>query len=373
MKRGKIGAVFVVLVIILGTFSAGCIGRHTISSSTVQSVSHPTSTSVSSSKSSSTVQFVVVKDCMNRTVKIKEPVKKVISLYGLAPQFLYLLGAGKQFYGGWMWGTKFYELLDPKVNEKASMRDLGVEQIEKIKPNFVIAAYWQADESKVKQLESLGVPVVMIKVESPSDIYQTVETLGKALRKDRVASRIIAYYKNASRYVKEKLKGVKNRPTVLVLYYSGRAKAFRTFGGDMFQSRLIEMAGGISVSANLTGKKTIDVEQVAKWNPDVIILIGYGVSGEQAKKMLLSDSAWKAVSAVKEGRLYVVPNDGDNWIDPSPKWVLGLYWLAKLLHPGLFKNLNVERKAARFYEEFFNLSPSKVKLTGDLNATLSQG
>jgi len=372
MKRSKIEVPFVVLVIILGTLGAGCISGHTASSSTTQSVSHPTSTVVSSRTASSTIQFVVVKDCMNRTVRIREPVKRVISLYGLAPQFLYLLGAGKQFYGGWMWGTKFYRLIDPNVTKKAGMRDMSVEEIEKINPNFVIAAYWQADESKVKQLESLGIPVIMVKIESPSDVYQTVETLGKALRRDKVASKVIAYYKNASNYIEKRLRRVKSRPKVLVLYYSGRAKAFRTFGGDMFQSRLIEMAGGISVSANLTGKKTIDVEQVVKWNPDVIILIGYSVSGEQARRMILNDPAWRAVPAVKEGRLYVVPNDGDNWIDPSPKWVLGLYWLAKLLHPSLFKGLNVELKAAQFYEDFFNLSLSKVGLTGDVNATLAQ-
>jgi len=46
--------------------------------------------------------------------------------------------------------------------------------------------------------------------------------------------------------------------------------------------------------------------------------------------------------------------------------VLGLAWLAKALHPDLFRNLNITNMAATFYKEFFNLSINEVHITGDL-------
>lgn len=138
------------------------------------------------------------------------------------------------------------------------------------------------------------------------------------------------------------------RPRVLIIYYSGKHRSFRAFGGDMFQSKLVELAGGISVSAHLTGKKNIDVEQVAKLNPDIILIIRYVMLGSKVKKMIMSDPAWRNIKPVREGRVYVIPYDGENWIDPCLKWILGLYWMAKLFHPSLFRNINITSIADNF-------------------------
>ena len=68
--------------------------------------------------------FITVVDATGKEVKIKEPVEKVITVYGLAPPFIYLLGEGSKYYAGWMWGIEFYKLIDPKVEEKAKKEKL---------------------------------------------------------------------------------------------------------------------------------------------------------------------------------------------------------------------------------------------------------
>ena len=310
--------------------------------------------------------FITVVDATGKEVKIKEPVEKVITVYGLAPSFIYLLGEGSKYYAGWMWGTEFYKLIDPKVEEKAKKgKTLNVEEIKKENPNVVIAAYWQANKKDVKQLESLGVPVLCIKVESVDDIYNTIKILGKIFQKEDYANEIISYYKNGVNDVEKRISNVKEKPKVLVLYYSGKSKAYKTFGGDMFQSKLVEMAGGMSVSKDLSGKKTINVEQVAEWNPDIILIIQYGKSANKVKENILNDPAWSKINAVKNKKVYIVPNDGENWIDPCPKWILGLYWTAKTLHPEEFKDVDIKAKADEFYKKFFGLSVDKVNISGD--------
>jgi len=75
---------------------------------------------------------ITVVDARGKEVEIQTPVKKVISIYGMAPPFIYLLGEGDKFYAGWMWGTDFYKLIDPKIEEKTSKeRSLNVEDIKK--------------------------------------------------------------------------------------------------------------------------------------------------------------------------------------------------------------------------------------------------
>jgi iron complex transport system substrate-binding protein len=312
-------------------------------------------------------QSITVVDARGKEVEIQTPVKKVISIYGMAPPFIYLLGEGDKFYAGWMWGTDFYKLIDPKIEEKTSKeRSLNVEDIKKEDPDVVLASTWKKFARDINQLESLGVPVVCINIESIDDIYATIRILGKIFQKEDYADKIIEYYEGCVKDVEKRISGVEEKPKVLVVYYSGKAKAYRTFGGDMFQSKLIEMAGGISVSKELSGKQTINVEQVANWNPDIILIIQYWKSGKDLKEEILNDPAWKRIKAVKDGKVYVVPNDGENWIDPCPKWILGLYWTAKVLHPEEFKDLNVKAKADEFYKKFFGLSVDEVKIAGDL-------
>lgn len=319
---------------------------------------------------SGAVSYVVVKDALGREVKVRVPVRRIITWYSLAPPFLYLLGAGKEFIAGWTWSTSFYKLIDPNISEKVAYgRNLGVEQIIKMRPDLVITAKWYANHRIFKQLEGVGIPVLYVNLESVKGIENTIKILGKVLQRESLANRIIQYYNSVVSNITSKLKDVKVRPKVLILYYSHRHHSFRTFGGDMFQSRLIEMAGGVSVSQNLTGKKDVNDEQIVKWDPDIIIIIRYGgPSGEEVRKMIMNDKALRYVKAVREGRVYVVPNDGENWVDPCPKWVLGLAWLAKTLHPNAFKNLNITNMAATFYREFFNISIKEVHITGDLES-----
>ena len=317
---------------------------------------------------------MVVTDARGKEVKIPEPVTKVIALYGMAPPFLYLLGVGDKFYGGWSWGEDFYRLVDPEFDKKIEFGDnMNVEEIVKVGPQLVIATTWERMAKTVSQLESLGVPVVCIKVESINEIYGTILMFGKIFHKEGYANTIINYYKSMVNEVESRVSNASTKPKVLILYYSGRHHSLRTFGGDMFQSKLIELAGGVNVAGNLSGKKGVNVEQVAKWDPDVILIIQYGVPASKTLQLIKNDPAWQAIRAVKEGKVYIVPYDGENWIDPCPKWVLGLLWLGKVLHPQQFEDVNITQAAAHFYREFFNLSISKVHITGNVTVAAVKG
>ncbi len=354
-----------------------------LTTATMKTLVTPTATSTASSTttitartttSTLTTQYVVVIDARGKEVRIPEPVTKVITLYGMAPPFIYLLGAGSRFYGGWSWGSGFYKLVDPNFKKKVGLgRELSIEEIVKIRPQVVIASTWERTAKEVSQLEGLGVPVVCIKIESIKDIYNTIRMLGKIFQEEGRANSIINYCKSIVQEVKSRLANVTTKPKVLVLYYSGRHHSLRTFGGDMFQSKLIELAGGVNVAGNLTGKKGVNVEQVAKWDPDIILIIQYGIPASKTLQLIKNDPAWQAIKAVKNGKVYIVPYDGENWIDPCPKWPLGLLWLAKVLHPQQFKDINITEVAAHFYEEFFNLSISKVHVTGNLTVITAKG
>ena len=72
------------------------------------------------------------------------------------------------------------------------------------------------------------------------------------------------------------------------------------------------------------------MEQILKWNPDVILFAPgsvYATVGE--------DPAWQGVNAIKNGTYYEVPIGPYNWMGfpPSVQRMLGMMWMAKLLYP----------------------------------------
>jgi len=218
----------------------------------------------------------------------------------------------------------------------------------------------------VKQMVSLGIPVIFVKLESVEDINNTIRILGKIFGKEEKAEEIINYYSKSLSDLKDYVRGISTKPSVLIVFYDGKTHSYRTFGDDMFQSKLVELAGGVCVSRDLSGKKTINAEQVAKWDPDVILILQYRSSAQEAKEFILADPLWKRTKAVREGKVYIVPNDGENWIDPCPKWILGLYWCAKALHPEILKKLDLKKVAEEFYEKFFSPDFKRIEIKGDL-------
>ncbi len=366
MSLRRLLAATLVLLVVLSVFAGGCISGSSATNG------HETGKTSTSTVMQST-GYVEVKDMSGRVVKIKEPVNRIVSLYGIATQVIYLFGVkqGEKVVGSTPLALHdgFIQLLDPEAKKRMVLVRHNVETIEKLHPDVVFAAYWENPEI-IKQIESLGIPVVVLNLESVENFTRSVEIIGKVLGEEDRAREIVSFYKNAVSLVTNRTRNIPSseRPKVLLLEYSMKDKAFKAPGREFFQNRLIEMAGGTSVSASLPGGwNVVDAEQVAKWNPDIIVVVSYWPEfpPTKAREELLSDPAWKAVKAVRDGKVYALPNDGESW-DFGPKWVLGLYWMAKLFHPGLFKDLNVTAKADQFYREFYGIDPSKVTITGDM-------
>ena len=64
------------------------------------------------------------------------------------------------------------------------------------------------------------------------------------------------------------------------------------------------------------GYKQVNIEQIVKWDPEVIFVQNrYASVLDQIKK----DPAWRGISAVKKGRLLIVPEYTKPWGHPCPE------------------------------------------------------
>ena len=89
------------------------------------------------------------------------------------------------------------------------------------------------------------------------------------------------------------------------------------------------------------------MEQVAAWNPDVII-VGTAPN-QQNRQAILDDPRWREIKAVREGKVFVNPSGAYLWDRHSAEAALQVLWAAKLLHPATIRRSRREsRKPSSF-------------------------
>ena len=96
------------------------------------------------------------------------------------------------------------------------------------------------------------------------------------------------------------------------------------------------------------GMEKISFEQVMLYNPDVIL-----VMENVFYKGVFSDPRWQQIKAVKNKKVYLIPNQPFNWFDRPPSFMrlLGVKWLANALYPEVFHDDMVKETKA-FYKLF---------------------
>ena len=234
----------------------------------------------------------------------------------------------------------------------------NTETILSLKPDLVFSAIHVPASQKLNEfLRSSGIPVLGLKAGfgGINDWLSAVELAGKATRREEQAQKYINMFKKNLDYVKEQVRNIEKKPKVLLIN-SGDGQTTIRGGRTKFVFELIEAAGGQTIE-QVEGSEngSPNLEEILKFDPDVIIT-------DNMNHMKNWDW-WPRLRAVKEKRVYVTPID-----DPSvimTGWVnnmygpLGLLWIAKSIHPEVFKNMNIEKEHENFCMEIFGFNISK--------------
>src|SRR4030095_15876234 len=96
-----------------------------------------------------------------------------------------------------------------------------------------------------------------------------------------------------------------------------------------------ERMGARNVAEQLgsAGVSAVSPEQVLAWDPEIIIAIDPAFVAA-----VRTDPVWRSVRAVREGRVYLVPQAPFPWVDfpPSVNRLIGLRWLGRIFYHDLF-------------------------------------
>ncbi|MBI5591721.1 MAG: ABC transporter substrate-binding protein [Deltaproteobacteria bacterium] len=139
-----------------------------------------------------------------------------------------------------------------------------------------------------------------------------------------------------------------DRPAV---YYGGRSgNLLNTQGKASVMHWLTEVSGGTFLpQAHDQNFTEVNMEQVLSWNPDIILISGWGNTIESVRE----NPNWAALRAVKAGKLYLIPNGIFAWDYASGESVLLAIYMAKIFHPDLFKDWDMTGEMKTFYSEVY--------------------
>ncbi len=298
-------------------------------------------------------------DLKGRTVVLPATIDTIATV-GLVPpnnSIVFAMGESSKIVngppGGYQETYANYRFLAPNLVkapaiESAINEPVNKEELLKLAPDLVVAS----DAEMADSVSALGIPSVVIQPNTPDNIKKSVELLGQVFQKEDHANAYVAYFDDAMQRLKSigDKAGAAGKPSVLYISVSDPIRRpSRTI------DRAAEMLRATSVTADQTkeGWYEFGVEQVLKWDPDVIIAMF-----PSDKTTLLTDPRFATLQAVRSKRIYVTPTGAQLWGQTTSENPLGVLWLAKTLRPELTRDLDMVAETRRFYDQFFG-----VKLT----------
>jgi iron complex transport system substrate-binding protein len=252
----------------------------------------------------------------------------------------------------------FLATVDPSFAAKPVLdRSAGAEVYAALKPDLVILKA-AMKKSLGAQLDTLGLRSLYLNLETPEDYHRDIAALGAAFGAAKRAEELSSYYRSVVERTRSKTGAdLRKAPRVLVVQAGlASGEAFDVPPKSWMQSILAGFAGGEPVwfGANPgEGWGRIGFEQIAAWNPDVLIVIDYREGVDATVTALRKDPRFAALACGKSGRILGFPQDWYSWDQPDTRWGLGLLWMAKALRPSEFADLDLVAEARAFYRLFY--------------------
>ena len=364
-KLGYVVATLVVLAVLL----AGC-----------------TSNTQNTPPVSQKAETRVITDMAGRQVEIPVVIERTAFFGGPIGQVPYILGVEDTVVATSI-GSKNSQLLnimDPELKGVSAPRQtngiINIEELIKSNPQFVIAG--TVDGGIVEKQTTL--PVVYFFDSSDGTAQQTkdeVTFIGYIYGKDERARLYGDYMDRMLALVRSRVADIPPGERK-VLYNGYDPNHLITYGGDTYMQERIETAGlkNAAQEINTSGVKPgihagldqVSMEQVLKWNPDIIV-IDSGTPEE-----MYGDPKWNSIKAVQNKQIYRLPNGVFVWNRPSAESaVLHPLWMAKIAYPERFTDISLEQEVKKFYHDAFmyDLTDEQVKklLSGEYASAISAG
>lgn len=274
-----------------------------------------------------TVSDTTVTDALDRSVRLRRPVDRVVSLAPNLTEIVYAAGAGSTLVA-----VTTSDDFPPAVDTlpKVSSLPVNFEAIASQRPDLVLATDQINAPRDAGTFEALDLPIYFFSFTSLDDVLEAIRTTGRLLGTPTAAADSARALRDRLAALRNRTDALDDRPRVLVLIGDDTLYAF---GRGSYVHTLVEIAGGVSVTASMDAQApTLSDEYVLQQKPDVIV--GAFGANYDPQRLLDLHPTWDVVPAVRDGRVYSLPPS--LLLRPGPRLVHGATHMAEILHPDVF-------------------------------------
>jgi iron complex transport system substrate-binding protein len=249
-----------------------------------------------------------------------------------------------------------WKILEPRLVKLPNVEPnieapVNEEELLALKPSIVLTM----DPTMASQIQSLGIPTVVITTEGPGDMQERdcALLLGKILGKEKRAAAYVSYFDSILKLVSSRIKGIpaSQRPSALYL----ATRPLRRNGPAMVW--YMNYLGVHDVAGDVPPLSTFTPEQILRWNPDYII-----AHDPTDVPVITGNVVLRNLKAVRDGHVKSIPQDLNEWGDFDVAAPMGLLWTAKYLFPKQFADINMVTEAKQFYSRFYGENLSMADL-----------
>ena len=229
------------------------------------------------------------------------------------------------------------------VRDALSVYRVDAAQLRELRPDVIVTqsqcevcAVNQADvDAAVAEWTGTRPKVVSLAPYSLGDVFADMQRVASALGAPERGDKLVHDLQMRCDQIREVAGKLERKPSVACIEWIEPMMA-----AGNWMPTLVEMAGG----RNLFGKAGehspwMKFEELAAADPEVILIApcGFGIPrASEELHLLQKQSGWKAIRAVREGRVFVA--DGNQYFNrPGPRIVESLEILAELIHPHTFR------------------------------------
>ena len=204
--------------------------------------------------------------------------------------------------------------------------------------------------------DQLGIPVVFIETKL-EDYGAAYEMLGELLGMPERGKELSDYCAAAYKEVTNVMATIPDSERVNLGYFLGDA-GLNTIAKNSYQGQVIDLcANNVAVLEKATGSgqgQEVSLEQIALWNPDLIIF-----APDSIYDTVADDPAWDGIAAIDNGNFYETPATPYNWLNnpPTVNQVMGMQWLPRLLYPDKF-DTSIADVTKSYYKTFYGYDMS---------------
>ncbi|MFU2146917.1 ABC transporter substrate-binding protein [Hafnia paralvei] len=314
-------------------------------------------------------------DQLGRQVTIPDRVNRVVVLQHQTLNLLVQLDAADDVVGvlsSWkkQLGPEF-ERFSPRLATIPMPGDLTQVNLESLlaeHPQVVFVANYAPPEM-ISQIEKAGIPVVAISLRRDAQsekgklnpqmndeeqaynlgLQEGIRLIAKVVNRESQGEALIDYAFKQRETVGARLKDIPVDQRMRVYMAN---PDLTTYGSGKYTGLMMQHAGAINVAAtSIKGYKQVSMEQVLSWNPQVIF-VQDRYPDEVTK--ITRDPAWQGIDAVKNKRVYLMPEYAKAWGYPMPEALaIGELWMAKQLYPQRFQDIDMNKAANDYYQRFY--------------------